>query len=100
MGQKRKTQATDWSTLAMQAWSLGAESSWVIGLRCAHLAMGGSAANKEAHRMVEEKWQAQIDLASALMTGRLGYNPNEIAANTIDHYSTRVHANRKRLSRG
>lgn len=99
MSRKDAPRATDWSALTLQAWSLGAEASWVIWLRCAYLAKGGPNASREAHRMVEEKWQAQVDLATALMSGRLGTNPGKIAANTIDLYSTRVHANRKRLAK-
>lgn len=83
----------------MQAWSLGVDSSWVIWTRCARLAEGGPDAGREAQRMVEEKWQAQVDLAAALMTGRLGSAPADIASSTLDHYSTRVCANRKRLAR-
>jgi len=99
MPRKQPARETDWPGLTMQAWSLGAEASWVIWLRCAHLARGGPSAGREAHRMVEEKWQAQIDLAAALVSGRLGTDPRHIASNTLDHYSTRVHANRKRLAR-
>jgi hypothetical protein len=100
MAKSTPARATDWSALTMQAWSLGAESSWVIWLRCARFAQGGPNAGREAHRMVEEKWQAQVDLATALVTGKLGTDPGHIVANTIDHYSTRVQANSKRLARG
>ena len=85
--------------LASQAWWLGAEASWVIWLRCARLAQGGAVADREAYRMVAEKWQAQVELASALSTGRFGSDPGEIADRTLKHYRTRVAANRTRLMR-
>ena len=70
MTRKKAEQTPDWPGLTMQAWSLGLDASWVIWTRCARLAEGGPAASREAQRMVEEKWQAQVDLTSALMTGQ------------------------------
>jgi len=99
MARAPKSAAVGWPTLATQAWWLGVESSWVIGLRCARLAGGGAEADSEAYRMVAEKWQAQAELATALATGRVGMEPQHIAAKTSGHYSKRVHANRKRLTR-
>ncbi|VWX52801.1 hypothetical protein [Novosphingobium sp. 9U] len=89
-----------WPLVATQAWWLGVEASWVIGLRCARLAQGGDSANREAVRMVEEKWRAQVDLAAALATGRFGTDLSQVAGRTIDHYRQRVRANRSRLTRG
>lgn len=96
---RRAGSAAPWPTLALQAWSLGAEASWVIWLRCAVLAEGGTEASSEAYRMVAEKWQAQTDLAAALATGRFGSDPRHIAERTIGHYGARVRANRSRLTR-
>lgn len=89
----------EWPILATQAWWLGAEASWVIWLRCARLAQGGALADREAYRMVAEKWQAQVELAGALATGRFGTEPSAIAGRTLKHYRTRVAANRSRLMR-
>ncbi|MEW9856159.1 hypothetical protein [Novosphingobium sp. M1R2S20] len=97
-----RTQATsgmEWPMLAAQAWWLGAEASWVIWLRCMRLAQGGANADSEALRMWTEKWQAQVDLAAALSTGRFGKDPEQIARRTLSHYSKRVRANRSRLMR-
>ncbi|MBB4857501.1 hypothetical protein HNO88_000808 [Novosphingobium chloroacetimidivorans] len=91
--------ALAWPIVAADAWFLGAEASWVIWLRCARLAQGGAPANREAMRMVEEKWHAQVDLAAALATGRFGTEPSQVAGRTIDHYRSRVSANRSRLTR-
>jgi hypothetical protein len=95
----RAASAAPWPTLALQAWSLGAEASWVIWLRCALLAEGGTEATSEAYSMVAEKWQAQADLTAALATGRFGTDPQHIVERTIGHYGARVRANRSRLTR-
>jgi hypothetical protein len=99
MARRPAVTGMEWPMLASQAWWLGVEASWVIGLRCARLAGGGADADNEAYRMVAEKWQAQTELATALATGRFGTDPHRIAAKTIGHYSTRVRANRNRLVR-
>lgn len=99
MARKRTFTGMEWPMVAAQAWWLGVESSWVIGLRCARLVEGGAAADHEAVRMVAEKWQAQVDLAAELASGRLGSQPHDIAAATLSHYSRRVRANRSRLTR-
>lgn len=95
-----RADAFAWPMVATQAWWLGVEASWVIWLRCARLAQGGAIADREAVRMVEEKWRAQVDLATALATGSFGSEPSRVAGRTIDHYRTRVRANRSRLTRG
>lgn len=89
----------DWPLVAFDSWVLAGEAAWVISLRCAKLAGGGAVANQEAVTMVAEKLQAQAELASALATGRFGSEPSQVASRTIAHYSKRVRANRKRLSR-
>ena len=89
----------DWPMVALDSWMLANEAAWVISLRCAKLAAGGTVANREAVTMVAEKMQAQAELASALATGAFGSDPSQVASRTIAHYSKRVRANRKRLSR-
>lgn len=99
MARKQANAAAQWPMLASQAWMLGAESSWVIWLRCARIAQGGAAAEREARLMVSEKVQAQVELATALATGSFGLDPGAIASKTMSHYGKRVRANRSRLSR-
>jgi hypothetical protein len=89
----------DWPLVAFDSWMLAGEAAWVISLRCARMAAGGSEANREAVTMVTEKLQAQAELATALTTGRFGSEPSQVASRTIAHYSKRVRANRKRLTR-
>jgi hypothetical protein len=78
---------------------LASEAAWVVSLRYAKLAAGGAAANREAVTMVAEKMHAQAELATALASGRFGSEPSQVASRTIAHYSKRVRANRKRLTR-
>ena len=99
MARTRTPTGMEWPMLAMQSWWLAAESSSVIWMRCARLAQGGAAGDREAMRMVTEKWQAQAEIAMALATGRFGIEPHSIATQTVSHYRRKVRANRKRLSR-
>ncbi|RYD81734.1 MAG: hypothetical protein EOP61_42675 [Sphingomonadales bacterium] len=78
------------------AWALGMESSAVMGLRIARIAMGGPAAGEEAQRMVAEKMQSALELQSALVTGRLGATPLAATRKTLRHYRRKVKANRQR----
>ncbi len=87
-----------WAKAGWDAWTLGMESSAVIGLRVAKIAMGGPAASEETARMLSEKVQSAIELQTALMTGRLGTTPLASTRKTLRHYRRKVKANRKRLS--
>lgn len=89
----------DWPLVAFDSWMLAGEAAWVISLRCAKIAAGGAGADHEAVTMVTEKLRAQAELATALATGSFGSEPSEVASRTIAHYSKRVRANRKRLTR-
>ena len=86
-----------WMRLGLNAWSLGAESSAVIGLRVMKMAAGGVAAEAEAQRMVSEKVQAGLALQTLALTGGLGLTPHSAAAKTLAHYRRKVRANRRRL---
>ena len=86
--------------LGVNAWSLGVESSAVIGLRMMKLATGGVAAGAEAERMVGEKVEAALALQALALSGRLGVSPHGAAAKTVAHYRRTVRANRRRLARG
>jgi len=90
-------QGNPWMRLGLNAWSLGAESSAVIGLRVMRMAAGGAAAETEAQRMIEEKVQAGLALQTLALTGGLGLTPHSVAAKTLAHYRRKVRANRRRL---
>lgn len=95
----RTPTAPNWFNISMDAWALAAESSMVIAMRMAGIAIGGPAAAREAERMVSEKVAANISLGMDLMSGKLGSSPEQIVSGSIAHYSKSVVANRKRLSK-
>ena len=86
-----------WMRLGLNAWSLGAESSAVIGLRVMKMAAGGAAAEREAQQMIREKVAAGLTLQSLAITGGLGFTPHSAAVKTVAHYRRKVRANRRRL---
>lgn len=99
----RKTSALNifgqnWFGIGMDAWALAAESNIVIAQRMAAMTFGGPAAAKEAERMVSEKVAANMALGFDIATGKHGLSPQSIASGSINHYSRKVTANRKRLS--
>ena len=71
---------------------LSAEAQHVIGLRMMKIAMGGSNAQTEAHRMVTEKMAASVRATATLLTGGT-------VDSVIVDYRRRVRANYRRLSR-
>ncbi len=89
-----------WLKVGWDAWSLGVESSSVIGLRTLKIAAGGAGADAESRRMVEEKLRAAAEWQAMAMTGALGLSPHRAAAKTLAHYRRKVLANRRRLSKG
>ena len=89
-----------WLRLGLDAWTLGAESSAVIGLRVMKMAAGGAAAEAEALRMVSEKMEAGLALQTMALTGALGVTPHGAAAKAVAHYRRKVRANRRRLVGG
>jgi hypothetical protein len=89
-----------WFGLGLDAWTLGAECSAVIGLRMMKVAAGGLAAEAEVQRMVSEKVAAALALQTLALTGGLGVTPQGAAARTVAHYRRKVRANRRRLSAG
>jgi hypothetical protein len=86
-----------WAMAGWDAWTLGMESSAVIGLRVAKIAMGGPDASAEANRMMLEKLDSAVELQTRLLTGRLGTDPLATTQKTLRHYRRKVKANRKRL---
>ena len=79
---------------------LGFEAQSVVALRLMKLAAGGSNANEEAARMVDEKiaafHHAQHTVATALMQGKGAGAANKV----LSGYRKKVRANRKRLLGG
>ena len=87
------------ATLGLEAWRLWFEASSVITLRMVVLAQGGPRAEREAWRMVQEKWVANMLLGMDWANGKGGRTPEIAASKTMRHYRTRVSANRRRLTR-
>lgn len=95
----RKTKNPNWFGIGMDAWALAAESNMVIAQRLTTMAFGGPAAAKEAERMVSEKVAANMALGFDLMSGKHGLSPESITSGSLKHYSRRVVANRRRLTK-
>jgi hypothetical protein len=89
-----------WFRAGFYAWSLGLEASSVIALHTLKIAIGGRAAEAEAHRMASEKIDAGLTLQALALTGGLGLTANSAATKTLAHYRRKVRANRRRLERG
>ena len=70
---------------------LAFEAQKVVELRLVKLALGGPAAQAEAHQMVNEKISAVIEAAGSLM---LGGSPDTVVARYREH----VAENTKRLT--
>lgn len=68
------------------------EAQQVMWLRGLKIAAGGTAANREAARMVTEKFEAGLEAAGRLA---LGASPDEISR----LYQRKVRANRRRLAK-
>jgi len=89
-----------WLKIGLDVWSLGMESSSVIGLRTMKIAAGGAAADAESRLMVDEKIKAGLEWQTMMLTGGLGLTAPRAAAKTLAHYRRKVRANRRRLSKG
>ena len=92
------TNTKTWFAIGIDAWNLTGEATWVIGMRLARMAQGGSRAEREATLMVSEKVASGIELGMAIATGRMGHSPEAITSGTIAHYRRDVRANRDRLA--
>jgi hypothetical protein len=75
----------DWTMLAL-------ECQQVIALRMAKFWLGGTAASREANRMVSEKVIALVQVAAQ---GASGDSPHSVAKK----YRKKVRSNRRRLAR-
>lgn len=99
LGMTTTPKTPSWFDISVDAWALAAESNMVIAMRIGSMVQGGPDAAREAERMVSEKVAANIALGCDLISGKLGSSPEAIVSGSIAHYSKRVVANRKRLSK-
>ena len=81
-----------WMKLVMDTSMLTMESQQVIALRFLRLTLGGSAAPREANRMVAEKVMAIAETAAKVATG-------STASSVVKGYREKVRANLRRLSK-
>jgi hypothetical protein len=88
-----------WLRTCFDAWTLGVEASYVIGLRSLKIASGGPAAEAEAQRMITEKIEAGWALQTKALSGELGHTPHSAASKTLAHYQRKVRENRRRLTK-
>ena len=92
-----KRHGTGAMALAMNSWAAGFEAQQVIALRLAKLALGGPAASKEAHLMVDEKVRAAIKANHAATRSVLAGDAAGVPAMTLAGYRRTMRANRRRL---
>lgn len=84
--------------MGLASWTLGVEASAVVALRTTKVLLGGDLSGEEARLMVSEKWAAASELQTALLFGRLGYDPVTASHKVVQSYTKKVRANRRRLS--
>ena len=95
----RRNGATEWMEIGAAATTLAWEAAGVVSLRLTKAAVGGPGAQSEAFTMWSEKVVALAELQASLFAGALGATPASAARGTLRHYSGKVAANRRRLSR-
>ncbi|MEJ2456641.1 MAG: hypothetical protein P8Y58_00255 [Novosphingobium sp.] len=81
-------------TLTLDSCQLWADSCAVIAMRTSAILTQRPGSEREAVRMVAEKWQAVIELGT-----RLALDPLDPVKTSVDFFGPRVSANRKRLER-
>jgi hypothetical protein len=81
-----------WWKLSQDLFAANLEAQRVIALRMMKLSKGGSAAKREASKMVGEKLAAAAEAATILATGG---SPDRV----LRRYRTIMRANAKRLSK-
>ncbi len=89
-----------WTALSLQAAQLGWEAQGVIALRMMRLAAPAASGQREARRMVAEKFAAaaEAQAAAAAAAIRGGRHP-QVAKKALAVYRKRVRRNRRRLAR-
>jgi hypothetical protein len=88
--------ADPWPRLMFDASLLWAEASTVMMLRGWRMMAGGTAAEREAKRMLSEKVEAGFEFAGAVASGKVT-TPEGAARKAMSTYGKRVRANRRRL---
>ena len=84
--------------IGFDLWLLGLEVAQVMWLRTWLIALGGSGAEREARRMVEEKVLANALYGWRVVSGQGGFSPEAVMRAAMGHYGPTVRANRRRLS--
>lgn len=85
------------ANMAFQASMLAVESSQVITLRLAKMAMGGPDVQREAELMVSEKLAAMADCGALMMKAAMVGKHDLGADKMMQLYRRKVRANRRRL---
>lgn len=86
-------------SLAFEWWRLWMESTQVIALRSMRMMQGGAVAQREAVRMVSEKWETAALVGMKAMSGDGGHTAMVATQKAVRQYRSRVSANRRRLVR-
>lgn len=89
-----------WLALGVKAFQLGIQAQSAIALRTMRLASGSARAKTEMRRMVIEKaaavGEAHVAAATAVVAGR---KDHVAVGKTLNVFSKRVRANKRRLKR-
>jgi hypothetical protein len=87
----------NFASMAMQSAMLAIESQQVIAMRLTQMALGGPGVQKEAELMVSEKIESMAEVGQMMMMATLGGAHDMGAGKAMQHYRTKVRANRRRL---
>jgi hypothetical protein len=87
----------NFAEMAMQSAMLAIESQQVIAMRLTQMALGGPGVQKEAELMVSEKIESMAEVGQMMIMATLGGAHDMGAAKAMQHYRTKVRANRRRL---
>jgi len=87
----------NFASMAMQSAMLAIESQQVIAMRLTQMALGGPGVQKEAELMVSEKIESAAEVGQMMMMATLGGAHDMGASKAMQHYRTKVRANRRRL---
>ena len=93
---KSSSAAASWSKIMVDSALMGMDAWAVMGLRTMKFMTGGSAAEREAQRMVGEKLAAGFEYAAALSGGNIR-TPEAAARKAVAIAGGKVRANRRRL---
>ncbi len=74
-----------------------AMQSAMLAMRLTQMALGGPGVQKEAELMVSEKIESMAEVGQMMIMATLGGAHDMGAAKAMQHYRTKVRANRRRL---